>query len=76
MAIRHLDVERRINITSHLAAHVRGTTYLLSIKGFEIRVPPEKFGMFTKVFHEALEGVLRDGKAKAENEATEIVKSA
>jgi hypothetical protein len=75
MAIRHLDVQRRINIASHLATHVRDTTFLLDVKGFKCGVPPEKLGMFFEVLKEKMRDV-ENGKAKAENKATETAKRA
>lgn len=70
MAIRHLDVQRRINIATHLATHVRDTTFLLDVNGFKLGIPPSKLGVFFEVLEERMRGV-GNGKAKAENKATE-----
>lgn len=69
MAIRHLDVQRRVNITSYLATHVHDTTRPLTVNGLGLGVSPKKLGGFTGALEEAMDKVLGREKVKVENKA-------
>lgn len=67
MAIRHLDTQRRVNITSYLSAHVHDSTYVLTVDGHEVGVVPEKLEGFIEALEKEMDKIVRRDKVEAGN---------